>query len=296
MKTVWKWLIFATLTAYVVGMAIWANSEADKHSCRGIAVTISGGGITDTTTRQGVLTMLSKYPERIRGVPVNRVNTLGIENYLMNLNNFEDVKCFITSQGYLSVNIRLMVPEVRVFDGEASYYMNKDGKRLDSNAEFFVDMPVLTGNFNKKFRPKEILPLIRFIQKDSILRNIVTMYVATDRNNILLVPRFSGHVVNFGDTTRLAEKRDALLTAYRNIMPYKGWQTYDTISVKFKGMIVATRRDKTPLYPFETVIEEDDPEEHTLPSPESDAADRGQSVPASVETHTAEKKKTSVTT
>ena len=51
-------------------------------------------------------------------------------------------------------------------------------------------------------------------------------------------------------------------------MPFKGWNYYDTISVKFRGQIVATRRDKKPLYPFEPIVEEEDPEAASLPTPE----------------------------
>ncbi len=92
------------------------------------------------------------------------------------------------------------------------------------------------------------------------------MYEVNGPDDIILVPRITGHVINLGDTTRLAEKRRMLMTAYKNIIPYRGWNQYDTISVKFRGQIVATRRNKAPLYPIETFIEEEDPEEATLPA------------------------------
>lgn len=265
MKTVWKWIILTVLIVYVISMTVWANAEAEKHQCRGISVSITGGGINDSITTEAVLDLLRQYPEKIVGIPATRVNTRGIQEYIMNLNNFEDVRCHITSQGYLSVSIQPMIPEIRVFDGDNSYYVNKDGKRITSNSAFYVDVPVVQGTFSNDFNPKDILPIVRFVERDSTLHNLITMYVARDKNNILLVPRFTGHVINFGDTSCLKEKKRALLTAYHNILPYRGWELYDTISVKFKGQIVATRRDKRPLYPFETIIEEEDPEEGSLP-------------------------------
>jgi hypothetical protein len=51
---------------------------------------------------------------------------------------------------------------------------------------------------------------------------------------------------------------------YSKVIPYKGWETYDTISVKFNGQIVATRRDKSNLINYEMPVEEEDPEEATL--------------------------------
>lgn len=266
LKKILKYTILCLLLGYAVGMEIWAMSEARKHTCKGVMISMDKKGLSDTITVKGVKDKLFHYPRRIVGAPVNTVNTLDIERYLMRLNNFEDVKCFISTNGFLNVTITPMIPEIRVFDGNRSYYVNKNGKRIDSKADFFADVPVVSGRFNSRFRPEEVLPVVRFVKADPQLRDLISMFYAADKDNIILVPRITGHVINFGDTTRLPEKRRALLTAYRNIIPYKGWEEYDTISVKFKGQIVTTRRDKAPLYPIETFLEDIDPEEAALPS------------------------------
>ena len=268
-----KWSILAVLSAYVVAITFWARQEASRHKCTGIEVEIIGATRADSLTRRGVLQELSKYPAPIAGAQINSINTLDIASYLLRHNNFESVECIISSSGQLKVEIVPMIPAIRVFDNGKSYYVNKDGKIIDSNAEFFVDVPIVAGHFTKDFRPQSILPVVRFVSADSTLSSLTGMFVARDIHNILLVPRIRGHVVNFGDTTRLDEKRRALLTAYRRILPYKGWETYDTISVKFKGQIVASRRDKKPLHPVVGITEETDPEEATLPSPATDSPD-----------------------
>lgn len=244
LKSILKWLILTFLFAYAAWAAIWARGEARLHGCKGIEVTIVRSAVADTVTGKGVLDELSRYPEKIVGRPVETINTLSIERYLTQFSNFEDVNCVMRTDGKLSINVTPMIPAIRVFDGDNSYYINKDGKKIRSKANFFVDVPVVSGRFSNKFSPVEVLPVVRFVNSDSILSKLVGMIEAKDAGNIILVPRIHGHVVNFGDTTRLNEKRRALLTMYRKVMPYKGWDEYDTISVKFKGQIVATRRDK----------------------------------------------------
>lgn len=265
-KKIFKWTILGLLLLYVAGITVWARMEADRHVIKGVTITMDKGGLSDTITARGVKASLLKFPEKIVGAPAYMVNTLKIEQYLMKLNNFEDVKCFVSSNGFLNVNISPMIPEIRVFEGSQSYYVNKMGKKINSNAEFYADVPIVTGRFNKKFRPEMVLPVVRFINSDPELREIVGMYEAKGPDDIILVPRIAGHVINFGDTTNLKEKRRALLSFYEKIIPYKGWEEYDTISVKFRGQIVATRRDKTPRFPIEVYEEEVDPEESALPS------------------------------
>lgn len=265
LKSILKWAVLIILAAYVVVMVFWARAEAEKHTCKGISVSMSEHGLSDTITVRGVRQELMKYDKKIVGAPIHTVNTLDIERYLMGLNNFEDVKCFISTNGFLNVRITPMVPEIRVFDGDKSYYVNKDGKKINSDAKFYTEVPIVVGRFSRSLTPQCVLPIVRFVEKDPDLKDIVTMYIVKDKDNILLVPRMTGHVINFGDTTRLDEKKQMLLMAYQKIIPYKGWEEYDTISVRFRGQIVATRRDKTPLYPIEDFVEEEDPEEAALP-------------------------------
>lgn len=265
-KNILKWILLVGLVAYVAGITVWARYEADRHTVKGVTITIEGKGLSDTITARGVKTSLMKYPSKIVGAPVNTLNTLKIEEYLMKLNNFENVSCFISTSGYLNVKITPMIPEIRVFDGEESYYVNGKGKRINSNADFYAEVPIVAGHFTNKFRPEMVLPVVRFVNSDPQLKSLVGMYEAKSPHDILLVPKIVGHIINFGDTTRLKEKRRALLTVYEKIIPYKGWMEYDTISVKFRGQIVATRRDKAPRFPIEVYEEEIDPEEQALPT------------------------------
>lgn len=264
-KTLLKWTLLVFLFAYVTAITVWAHGEAALHSCRGIEVTIASGFSADSVTISGVEEELARYPKKIKGIPVAQVNTLELEQYLSKFSNFEEVECAMSTDGILGVSIVPMVPEIRVFDADQSYYINKDGKRIRSKANFFVDVPVVSGKFSKDFQAKDVLPVTRFVQNDPVLRELVGMVSVRDAHNIFLVPRIHGHVVNFGDTTRLGEKRRALLTFYRRVIPYKGWQEYDTISVKFKGQVVATRRNKNPNVHSQKYEEEIDLEEATLP-------------------------------
>ena len=264
-STVFKWMLLILLMVYCVGMTVWAKGEAMRHTCVGIEVEVEGDRMLDTIIRKGVREELRHYRGKIVGTPLHQLNTRKIEKYLSGLSNFESVECIITSDGRLLVNIVPLIPVMRVFYKDNSYYINKDGKHIESKAEFFSDVPVVEGEFSRSFTPRDILPLIRYIESDKDLRSLVSMVVARDASNLMIVPKVKGHIVNFGDTTRLPEKWQSLRLFYHKVMPYKGWEEYDTISVKYRGQIVATRRDKTKLNHGEDYQEEEDLEEGTLP-------------------------------
>lgn len=263
-KKTMKWGLLVVLVAYVVGMMVWSHAEAARHRCTGIEVEIEGVGQLGTISEASVKSVLEKYPKQLEGAPLYTVNTLEVADYLRKFNHFESVECVVSSQGKLKIKVVPIVPEIRVFEGDKSYYVNKDGKIINSTSKFFVDVPVVSGHFTKNFKPADILPVVRFVNSDEALKELTAMIYADSKDNILLIPRIQGHVINLGDTSRMAEKKRAILTAYHKIMPNKGWETYDTISVKFKGQIVMTRRDKTPLHPQMELDDEVDLEEDAL--------------------------------
>lgn len=256
--TIIKWSILLLMLGYVSWVTVWAHQEAARHLCKGVVIEIDGcEPEREAIVRRGVQYELERSGIEIKGRPLGLVDAVGIERKLSALNNFESVECMLTSDEHLRVRVKPMVPVMRVFTSSKSFYINKDGKVIEARPEFYCDVPIVKGNFGKGFSPVRIFPLVRFVSEDETLRELVSMIEAPNEKNLLLVPRIQGHVINFGDTSRLSEKRDALLLFYKKVLPHRGWNEYDTISVKFRGQVVATRRNKTLLNASEMIEDED---------------------------------------
>lgn len=255
-NTILKWLTLVVLLVYAALASVWACRIASQQRCAGIDIEIlKTPGVPEYITESGVLKELATFTNKWQNRRISDISTEKIERTLSSNNNFEDVECIRTSDNRLLVRITPMIPEIRIFSHSDSYYINKDGKRINATPDFFVNVPVVKGEFNKKFPASSILGLTRAIAADSMMKNLVTMVNVESPENIILIPRIRGHIINIGDTTHLAEKFRNIALMYHEVMPYRGWQTYDTISVKFAGQIVATRRDKGPIQ-HSTVIDD----------------------------------------
>lgn len=265
-KTICKILICVLLLGYVAAAMSFVRMDNSGRVCSGIDLRIIGQSIPDSVLRQGVSSQLRNYKHPLNGEKLGEINLRQLEDYLSRFSNFETVDCSFNPDGRLRITITPIQAEVRVFEtGGGSFYVNRQGKRIKANAEFYIDVPVLIASKATDKYIQSALPLIRYASADPELNALTAAYKIDGPNDILLIPRLHGHVINFGDSTRLDEKRMALLTAYREVLPSKGWETYDTISVKFKNQIVASRRDKALASHGE--IEDDgvDLEEATLP-------------------------------
>jgi cell division protein FtsQ len=251
-KKILKWLVLVSLLAYVTVVGAWSARQVGETRCGSVSVHVNGAGAFAEATRNGVKAHIADYGDII-GKRESEINVRGIEKSLSKLSNLENVECAFDASGNLCVEVTPLVPEMRVFTPEGeSYYVNKEGKRMSASAEFFTEVPLVYGDFRGSFTPRRLLPVVRAIDNDPYMKSLTTMIKVAGPNDIIIIPRITGHVINLGDTTMLVDKFRRLKTFYSQVMAYKGWNTYDTISVKFRRQVVATRAFKGALYAVAT--------------------------------------------
>lgn len=240
---------------------LWARGKSQGELCTVVDVQVINADSTAFVTPQGVLNDLKSQGIKIVGKHMGDINASDIEEALKQspyLENADLVKC---QEGKVLIRVSQLVPVLRVFDGEASYYVNRAGKHMAATSNYHCDVPVIQGHFTRKYPATRLLPLIDYVESDSLLHSLITMYVVRDSNNIILVPHLSGHVINMGNVDNFQNKFAKLKLFYNEVLPKRGWNTYDTISLKWNHQIVATRRVKA----VQQVIEYDPDDDEQAP-------------------------------
>lgn len=253
-QTLLKWCLLVVLLCYVTFMAAWATDAAQGRKCKGLRVEVSNADpVLEKIIHRGVADNVYRITP-VKDKPISAIDIVDMERRINRITNIDNAECGIDAQGYLVVRVGALKPEMRVFtpDGR-SYYVNKAGKRMEATPEFFSPVPVVYGTFSRRFPETALMPVIDLLRTDSLMHNLVTMVEVLSPDDIILVPRINGHVINIGNTSNLPRKVRYLEAFYRKVMPYKGWQTYDTISVKFAGRVVATRAIKPVAVPVDTL-------------------------------------------
>lgn len=237
-----RYILLAVLTALLLWGVFWARGKAGDEVCRHVVVNIINDDSAVFVTSHGILEELKSAHIQLTGRPMWQINSDKIERLLSRSQYLERVDCIKAQDGYFVIQVKQLVPVMRVFDGDDSYYVNRDGKRMDASSNYFSDVPVVVGHFTKNYSPVKLLPMIEYVQRDSVLNSLVTMYNFQGPQDIFIVPCFYGHIVNMGNVDNFKSKFRKLLLFYRKVMPVRGWNTYDTILVKWAHQIVATRR------------------------------------------------------
>lgn len=238
-----RYISLVVLTALLLWGVIWARGKAGDEVCRKVVVQIINDDSIAFVNSRGIIEELKNAHIQLKGRPMWQINSDKIERMLSKSQYLESVDCIKAQDGYFVIRVKQLVPVMRVFDGDDSYYVNRDGKRMDASSNYFSDVPIVNGHFSKVYNPVKLLPMIHYVQRDSLLNTIVTMYEFRGPQDIFIVPCFYGHIVNMGSVDNYESKFRKLLLFYRKVMPVRGWNTYDTISVKWNHQIVASRRN-----------------------------------------------------
>lgn len=256
------------LMAYIGVMAIVANQALGREKCTGFDVRIiQTDDSRDFVTRPEILRLLKEWKLDDINRPVAKIDLQKIEDKLNRVDNIENASVELMPDRKIRLTITPMIPVARVFESNGkSYYINRSGKRLTANARYRLDVPVISGDFNDTILPPSaLIPLVETLHKDKDWRAITSqVLVERGSRDIILVPLIRGHVINLGDTANIPDKLNRVMAMYRKVMPKKGWEFYDTISVKWGGQIVATRRKKELPPPAIFFDQEGDVEEEAV--------------------------------
>lgn len=261
-RTFWHCLTAIVLLAYLVTALSLSSEAGSERRCAGLRIAVNDTTSMKFVTAGELARELGTIPSRAKGMRLLDIDTDSIERILSRIDKIESAQAVRLSDGYVLVNVDPMRPVARVFDGDKSYYINREGKRISADARYHIDVPVIQGRIaDTQSMARDLLPLIDYIAADSLWNSLVSMIKIDSPTDVMLVPIIRGQIINFGTPDNFENKFRRLRRMYTEVLPVKGWNNYDTISVKWSGQIVATRRHKQlsrPAVEVEEVDEADD--------------------------------------
>lgn len=260
-KTIIYLCLSVLLLAYIVYVVPLCGAAAADDRYKAVQIVVNDSARTGFVSSADVERALDGISNRAKIQPRKSFNTLEMQNKLRALDKIEDATVLQLNNGVLLITVTPMRPVARVFDNGINYYINAEGKKIPADALHRVDVPVVSGHFRDGKEVAALLPMFAQIHSNADYDALVTSVSVDRRGDIIIIPPVAGHVINFGDTSAVKDKFERLRRFYHNVMPAKGWTYYDTLSVKYRGRIVASRRvkkvvDAIPMTQLEGIVDE----------------------------------------
>jgi len=106
--------------------------------------------------------------------------------------------------------------------------------------DFPTDSSVLSKNDSNLVR--DIKEVSEFINNNSFWMAQIDQIEITPGRTFDLIPKLGDQVIHFGSGDNHLEKFNNLLCFYKQVLTKIGWTHYSSISVQFKGQVVAVKR------------------------------------------------------
>jgi cell division protein FtsQ len=246
-KKLQKGFGFLTLCLILVGFIGFVEKQAQLKSYLGLEIdleAVSGVYFVEEKEIEGIVA--SAFPDMRSGLQLSEVPLAALEERLLGHPFIKSAEASVGQNGIVKVSIKQHEPIARIARPiGADGYITKEGLIIPTSPTYTSRVLILEGDYAEQLMNQgsveampELLPLIQFITRDEFWNAQVTELEINTKDDIRIHQQVGKQVIEFGDALDFESKFKRIEVLYKEILPRKGWNAYERISVKFKNQIV----------------------------------------------------------
>ncbi|MFN3998092.1 cell division protein FtsQ/DivIB [Algoriphagus sp.] len=242
-----KALGLVTLCLVLVGFIGFVEKQSQLKTYQGFEIDLKAvSGVYFVEDKEVGEIITSAFPELKAGLSVSEVPLGSIESRLAGHPFIKSVQSSIGQKGILKVTINQHEPIARIARPMAADgYITTDGLIIPTSPSYTSRVLILEGAYAEQLMDQgsvdampELMPLIEFVTKNEFWSAQVSELEINKKDDIRLHQQVGKQVIEFGDALDFESKFRRIEVLYKEILPRKGWNAYEHISVKFKNQIV----------------------------------------------------------
>ena len=164
----------------------------------------------------------------------------------------KDIEIYNNLNNVINININQFKPYARLINNIGDdYYIDKNGEIFPVSNKyservlliFFKNYKNIDKEKNINFfqNGNEIFKLINYINRNDFYKKQISQINVLKDGEIIMIPQITKQKIYFGNTDNMEIKFKKLELFYKNILPTKGWNYYESVNLKFKNQIVCNK-------------------------------------------------------
>lgn len=204
-------------------------------------------GIFFTDQLEVVDLMTDKSADYVIGVEMGDLEPKVLEERVEANPFVKDAQVYRDLKGNLQVRVEQSKPIARLFiDGKKDQYIDSDGRVLPVNAKHTARVPLMEtefefgweSNLNESKYGTQVFELLKYIENNEFWKAQIAHILIKKDGEIEMFPQVTKQTIAFGMPEDFDSKFSKLMTFYKEILPKKGWNTYDRVNLKFENQII----------------------------------------------------------
>ena len=223
-----------------------------KHSQKCTDLKVMLPGTNNFIERDEVDRILLESSGVLVGRKLEDINIHKLENILKANHFIEYAKVFADMNGVIHVDIRQRKPVIRIINmANVNFYIDENGFKIPMSDNYTARVLVANGLIDEDFAGKvdtlssqltrDLFRTAKFIRQDTLWNDQVEQLFVDTKGDIEIVPRVGDHKIILGTADSLETKFRNLLVFYKKAIPKVGWDTYNSISLKYANQIICER-------------------------------------------------------
>ena len=232
----------------MTALTIAANMARSRSQVHGIDISIRCDRTPQLVDEQTIAdSILAAMPQlfatRVADVDRNRIALAALS-----VPYIEEATVSLSVSGKAVVKVKQRRPIARLFYGNRELYIDCSGALFPTSPMADCDLLVLGGDFTEPLNPdslnrqlSDLLSVANYLDRNRNYAMLIDQIYIEQDNDIIMVSKLGDNTIELGSPDNLDEKFSNLWTFYRKGMPRAGWNTYNRISLKYKGQVVCTK-------------------------------------------------------
>lgn len=244
-----KYVIMSSILAGIVLLMGFVSGEQADKTIKDIYVHIDYRHDNYFVGKSDVLNLITlSGADAVIGQYVDNISLKELEVRVKSHNFVEDAQVYKDHKGNLTVNVTQCKPIARIIDPKGpNAYIGENGNSLPSSAKFTARVMLIDGPYAEKLKNTEFLKsdkgkayfdLISYISRDRFWKAQIAQMTVDRGGEIVFYTQIGDQRVEFGKPDDIEEKFQKLKIFYKRIYPFKGYNHYKRVSLKFKNQIV----------------------------------------------------------
>lgn len=256
------WII--GLSGLMTSLAFVGNKEKEIKS-ESLLINVNNTDVNTFIDEEDIKDFFNEREDSILHTSVKQIDVNSLEKALNSHPVIENADVAVDVNGDIIVEVTQRTPVVRIINtsGE-SYYIDNTSKLMPLSDKYTARVIVATGNIiepyairhtlsvdditkNKTYASLSVLDDIytvaTYINKDSILSNLIHQINITNENELELYPSIGDHKIVFGSVENIEDKFNKLKLFYKEgLNKTDGWNKYAIVNIKYKNQVVCTKK------------------------------------------------------
>lgn len=249
LSKIWNISQVVFIVVLIFGSIGFVEKQYNQRICTAIIVDINNQFENYFINEVDVIELITDGgSQRIIGASFEDLDLKAMEYELLKTKFIREVEVYKDLEGNLMISIDQSRPIARMMSRKMTdRYISSKGEVLPLSKRYTARVVLIDGAFandtnlydlNASETGRNLLGLLRFIENEKFWKAQIAQMNIDKKGNIKMYTQVSKQVIEFGKPVDIEEKFRKLKIFYKDILPAKGWNSYEKVSVKFKDQIV----------------------------------------------------------